>query len=135
MARYGITTEEKAPASPVNFDHEFFNHQMRYNNGIFVIDNPGYYRIDFKSYYNKETFNNETKYVHFKLMINNMAKQHQYSRFAAPAFDSIIVYLDAFDTVFISLGSHGDGTLCQGATMNNIQIEKIYWYIIYNKFI
>ena len=126
MARYGITREEKAPMSPVIFDHEFFNHQMRYNNGIFVIDNPGYYRIDMKSYYNKQSFNNETKYVLFQLMINNLAKHHQYSRFAAPASDSVIFYLDAFDTVHVSLGSHGDGILCQGATMNNIQIEKIY---------
>ena len=85
MARYGITTEETGPLSPVIFDHEFFNHRMRYNNGIFIIDNPGYYRIDIKSYYNKQGVACRVedslcvvKYVVFELMINSKQVLHQF---------------------------------------------------------
>ena len=110
MARYGITTDETGPLSPVIFDHEFFNHQMRYNNGIFIIDNPGYYRIDIKSYYNKQgvaCLVDESvcraKYIVFDLMINSVRVLHQFSRWATAAPGSGIFYLDAFDTVFVRL--------------------------------
>ena len=133
MARYGITTEESAPLSPVLFDHEFFNHRMRYNNGIFIIDNPGYYRIDIKSYYNKQGVACRVedtlciaKYVVFELMINSKRVLHQFSRWATAAPGSGIFYLDVFDTVFVKIGDNGGGILSQGETMNNIQIEKIY---------
>ena len=76
MARYGLTTEETAPTSPVIFDHEFFNHQMRYNNGIFIIDNPGYYRIDMKSYHNSGG-SLSNSYLCLHLMINSISELHQ----------------------------------------------------------
>ena len=39
MARYGLTTEESAPKSPVIFDHEFFDHRMRvYQNSFSTLD-------------------------------------------------------------------------------------------------
>ena len=133
MARYGITTEEPAPATPVKFDHEFFNHRMIYNNGIFIIDDPGYYRIDIKSYYNKQGVACRVedsvciaKYVTFNLMINSELVLHQFSRWATAAPGSGIFYLNVFDTVFVSLGGGEGMRLSQGETMNNIQIEKIY---------
>ena len=49
MARYGYTTDSEAPVSPVLFNHRFLNLGMRYNNGIFIIEDPGYYRIEIKS--------------------------------------------------------------------------------------
>ena len=131
MAWYGITTEEEGPLSPVIFDHEFFNHRMRYNNGIFIIDNPGYYRIEIKSYYNKQGVACRVEdsvciaqYVTFNLKINSQHVLHQFSRWATAAPGSGIFYLDAFDTVFVVKG--GIGKLSQGEIMNNIQIEKIY---------
>ena len=132
MARYGITTEEEGTFSPVIFDYEFFNHRMRYNNGIFIIDNPGYYRIDIKSYTfiqgvacKVEGSNCIAKYTRFGLMINSKQVLHQWSRWATAASGSGIFYLDAFDTVFVKMSDTG-GILSQGETMNNIQIEKIY---------
>ena len=131
MARYGLTTEESAPKSPVIFDHEFFNHRMRYNNGIFIIDNPGYYRINMKSYHNKGG-SLSNSYLCLHLMINSVSELFQYTRWAASASDSAIFYLDAFDTVFVDIGYWSEyagdrpGVTSKGAKMNNIQIEKIY---------
>ena len=131
MARYGLTTEETAPTSPVIFDYEFFNHRMRYNNGIFIIDNPGYYRIDMKSYHNSGG-SLSNSYLCLHLMINSISELHQYTRWAASASDSAIFYLDVFDTVYASIEYWdeyaGDlpGLTRQGAKMNNIQIEKIF---------
>ena len=83
MARYGLSTVPTTPPSPVIFDHRYFNLGMRYNNGIFIIDYPGYYRIDIKSYcYEGKT---DRKWVGFNLMINSKRQLHQYSRWAAPS--------------------------------------------------
>ena len=133
MARYGITTPESGPLSPVIFDYEFFNHHMRYNNGIFIIEDPGYYRIEIKSYTNTEGVACRVdelvclaKYVGFHLMINSKLVLYQFGRWATAAPGSGIFYLDAFDTVFVKLTENGNGSLSGGETMNNIQIEKIY---------
>ena len=66
MARYGLTTVPTTVLSPVIFNHRYFNLGMRYNNGIFIIDYPGYYRIDIKSYcYEGKT---DSKFVGFELI-------------------------------------------------------------------
>ena len=138
MARYGITTEEEGTFSPVIFDYEFFNHRMRYNNGIFIIDNPGYYRIDIKSYTfiqgvacKVEGSNCIAKYVTFSLKINSQHVLHQFGRWATAGCSSWQWYFlsrcfrhSVSDTVFVGKG--GNGKLSQGEIMNNIQIEKIY---------
>ena len=94
---------------------------MRYNNGIFIIEDPGYYRIEIKSYtYDGKT---DSKYVRFDLKINSSRRLQQYSRWAAAAPASAVFYLNAFDTVYVSMG--GSGTLGGGANFNDIQIEKI----------
>ena len=96
---------------------------MRYNNGIFIIEIPGYYRIDIKSYcYEGKT---DSKFVGFMLMINSSRKLHQFSRWAAPAQASGIFFLNAFDTVFVQMDSGSTGKLARGHEMNNIQIEKL----------
>ena len=78
MARYGYSTDSEAPVSPVLFNHHYLNLGMRYNNGIFIIEDPGYYRIEIKSYtYDGKT---DSKYVAFNLMINSSWKLRQYSR-------------------------------------------------------
>ena len=83
MARYGLSTVPTTSPSPVIFNHRYFNLGMRYNNGIFIIDYPGYYRIDIKSYcYEGKT---DSKFVGFYLMINSKRQLTQYSRWAAPA--------------------------------------------------
>ena len=83
MARYGLSTVPTTSPSPVIFNHRYFNLGMRYNNGIFIIDYPGYYRIDIKSYcYEGKT---DSKFVGFNLMINSKRQLHQYSRWAAPS--------------------------------------------------
>ena len=97
---------------------------MWYNNGIFIIDDPGYYRIEIKSYCLDGATDN--KWVGFQLMINSSRKLNQFSRFAAAVPGSAIFYLDAFDTVFVSMDNKGVGTLSHGANMNDIQIEKLY---------
>ena len=121
MARYGYTKDSKGPVSPVLFDHEFLDLDMRYNNGIFIIEDPGYYRIAIKSY-TKEG-KTDSIYVGFSLNINSKSVLTQYSRWAAAVPASAVFYLDAFDTVFVNL--HGSGTLGKGASFNDIQIEKI----------
>ena len=83
MARYGLSTVPTTSPSPVIFNHRYFNLGMRYNNGIVIIDYPGYYRIDIKSYcYEGKT---DSKFVGFYLMINSKRQLHQYSRWAAPS--------------------------------------------------
>ena len=121
MARYGYTTDSEAPVSPVLFNHRFLNLGMRYNNGIFIIEDPGYYRIEIKSY----TFDGKTdsKHVGFDLMINSSRKLTQWSRWAAAVPGSAVFYLNAFDTVYVSM--RGNGKLAGGASYNDIQIEKI----------
>ena len=121
MARYGYSTASEGPVSPVLFNHRFLNLGMRYNNGIFIIEDPGYYRIEIKSY----TFDGKTdsKYVGFQLKINSSTRLQQYSRWAAAAPASAVFYLNAFDTVYVSM--IGSGTLGGGANFNDIQIEKI----------
>ena len=121
MARYGYSTDSEAPVSPVLFNHRFLNLGMRYNNGIFIIEDPGYYRIEIKSYtYDGKT---DSKYVGFNLMINSSRKLTQYSRWAAAAPASAVFYLNAFDTVYVAM--IGNGKLAKGAGFNDIQIEKI----------
>ena len=155
MARYGLSTVPTTSPSPVIFNHRYFNLGMRYNNGIFIIDYPGYYRIDIKSYcYEGKT---DSKFVGFYLMINSKRQLTQYGRWAAPsqaqrsmdsdtvflglricinfghacppisAQGSAIFKLNAFDTVFVQMidGGSNQGTLARGASMNNIQIEKL----------
>ena len=125
MARYGLSTVPTTILSPVIFNHRYFNLGMRYNNGIFIIDYPGYYRIDIKSYCLQGK--TDSKYVGFELMINSKGQMHQYSRWAAPSQASAIFFLNAFDTVFVRMndGGSNQSTLAQGAKMNNIQIEKL----------
>ena len=122
MARYGLSTVPTTILSPVIFNHRYFNLGMRYNNGIFIIDDPGYYRIDIKSYCHEGK--TDSTYVGFYLMINSKGHLHQYSRWAAPSQASAIYFLNAFDTVFVKM-IDGGGKLARGAEMNNIQIEKL----------
>ena len=123
MARYGLTTVPTTVLSPVIFNHRYFNLGMRYNNGIFIIDYPGYYRIDIKSYcYEGKT---DSKFVGFELMINSKRQMAQFSRWAAPTQGSAIFFLNAFDTVYVQMDRGVTGTLARGAEMNNIQIEKL----------
>ena len=78
MARYGYSTASEAPVSPVLFNHRFLNLNMRFNNGIFIIEDPGYYRIGISSYtYDGKT---DSKYVGFHLKINSSTKLSQYSQ-------------------------------------------------------
>ena len=121
MARYGYTTDSEAPVSPVLFNHRYLNLGMRYNNGIFIIEDPGYYRIEIKSYtYDGKT---DSKYVAFNLKINSSTKLTQYSRWVAAVPGSAVFYLNAFDTVYVTMS--GNGKLAKGAAFNDIQIEKI----------
>merc|ERR1712131_524215 len=83
MARYGLSTVPTTILSPVIFNHRYFNLGMRYNNGIFIIDYPGYYRIDIKSYCHEGKTDN--KFVGFYLMINSKRELEQFSRWAAPS--------------------------------------------------
>ena len=101
MARYGYSKDSQAPVSPVLFDHEFFNLGMRYNNGIFIIEDPGYYRIGIRSYtYEGQS---DSKYVAFSVKINSVTMLAQYSRYAAAVPASAVFYLEAFDTIFVNL--------------------------------
>ena len=52
MARYGISGELSGIVSPVNLDIEYFNLGMMYQNGIFIIMDPGYYRMNLHCYHN-----------------------------------------------------------------------------------
>ena len=56
-------------------------------------------------------------------MINSSRKLTQFSRWAAAVPASAVFYLNAFDTVYVSM--KGYGKLAGGAAFNDIQIEKI----------
>ena len=45
MARYGITADLGGTVSPVILDVEFFNSNIMYQAGVFIITDPGYYRL------------------------------------------------------------------------------------------
>ena len=147
MARYGYSSG--IGQTPILFDHQIYNLNMRYNNGIFIIEEPGYYRIGISSYsYDGKT---DSKYVGFHAKINSLTKLSQdevtmlswstkinvlgqpftsklvtpvkYSRWGASVQRSAIFYLNAFDTVYVAMT--GTGNLDQGENMNDIQIENI----------
>ena len=89
-----------------------------------VLDGVRCSRIEIKSYtYDGKT---DSKWVGLKinLKINSSCKLGQYSRYegsaAVPA--SAVFYLNAFDTIYVSMG--GYGKLAGGANFNDIQIEK-----------
>ena len=51
MARYGIVENLSGTVSPVILDKEFFNFNMQYNGGIFIIMDPGYYRFTIQCFH------------------------------------------------------------------------------------
>ena len=59
MARYGMSQELEGIVSPVIMDHEFFNLNMIYNAGKFIIMEPGYYRLTLQCYHNQTGFANK----------------------------------------------------------------------------
>ena len=59
----------------------------------------------------------------FFLKINSSTRLQQYSQWPAAVPASAVFYLNAFDTVYVSMT--GNGKLAAGASFNDIQIEKI----------
>ena len=53
MARYGIEENLSGTVSPVIFDKEFFNFNIMFNAGIFIIMDPGYYRFTIQCFHNQ----------------------------------------------------------------------------------
>ena len=120
MARYGISGELSGTVSPVNLDIEYFNLGMMYQSGIFIIVDPGYYRMNVQCYHNQNgaDFSNAALAV----QINNRDMMRTYCMYANNGSVNGIFYLEAFDTVFVSKYWE---KLTGGGYWNNFMIEKI----------
>ena len=121
MARYGISADLSGTVSPVNLDIEYFNLGMIYQNAIFIITDPGYYRITLQCYHNQNGAQ-FSKYAFLKLNINNQNMLRTYCMWANNGNADGIFYLEAFDTVFVEKGGE---KLFGGGYYNNFMIEKI----------
>ena len=64
MARYGIEENLSGTVSPVLFDKEFFNFNMMYNGGIFIIMDPGYYRFTVQCFHTQTSDKYATMHVY-----------------------------------------------------------------------
>merc|ERR1712131_455661 len=121
MARYGISGELSGTVSPVNLDIEYFNLGMMYQSGIFIIMDPGYYRMNVQCYHNQSGAD-FAKYARLGIHINNQDVLRTYCKWADNGSVSGIFYLEAFDTVFVYKSGE---KLARGGNYNNFMIEKI----------
>merc|ERR1712131_369675 len=122
MARYGISGELSGTVSPVNLDIEYFNLGMMYQSGIFIIVDPGYYRMNVQCYHNQNGAD-FSKYAALEVHINNRAEMRTYCMYANNGSVNGIFYLEAFDTVFMR--KFGEKLQNNGLIDNNFMIEKI----------
>ena len=102
---------------PIPFNVEKINNGMEYNNGVFLIENPGYYRIvtHLKSKSDDLQYN----------IVKNSRENLIYTNMNAWRASSThyIAYFELYDMISIELkigGSVGDDPDC-----NLVQIEKI----------
>ena len=120
MARYGISTDLSGTVSPVILDVEYFNLGMMYQTGIFIIMDPGYYRLTVQCYHNPST--DFSKFAQLKVDIDSKPAVSTFCKYADNGSASGIFYLEAFDTVFLEKSSE---RLSLGAYWNNFMIEKL----------
>ena len=121
MARYGISTDLAGDVSPVIMDVEFFNTGMTYQTGIFIIMDPGYYRLTVQCYHNQNGAD-FSKFAHLLVEIDSRPALDTYCKYADNGSANGIFYLEALDTVFID---KSDERLAFGANYNNFMIEKL----------
>ena len=118
MARYGISAELSGSVSPVHMDIEYFNHEMMYQSGIFIIMDPGYYRFTLQCYHNQT----RDKYAYLSAVINSTDVMGTHCMWADDGNANGIFYLEAFDTVFVKKAGE---KIRGGGYSNNFMIEKI----------
>ena len=121
MARYGISTDLAGDVSPVILDVEFFNIGMMYQTGIFIIMDPGYYRLTVQCYHNQNG-PDFSKFAHLLVKIDSKLAVDTYCKYAGNGSANGIFYLEAFDTVFVE---KRDERLAFGQDYNNFMIEKL----------
>merc|ERR1712126_261783 len=123
-ARYGISTDLGGTISPVILDAEFFNQGMMYQTGVFIIMDPGYYRLTVQCYHN-QSGNDFSKYAQLTVEIDSQPAVSTYCKWADNGSASGIFFLEAFDTVFLEKRHE---RLAGGAYWNNFMIEKMpHW--------
>ena len=120
MARYGISADLGGTVAPVIFDVEYFNLGMMYQTGIFIIMDPGYYRITIQCYHNQNI--SFSKYAQLTVDIDSKDVISTYCKWADNGSTTGIFYLEAFDTVFVRKSGE---RLALGAFWNNFMIEKV----------
>ena len=120
MARYGISADLGGTVSPVIFDVEFFNVEMMYQAGIFIIMDPGYYRLTIQCYHGQKR--DILSYARMDVDIDSIPVLGTFCSYADNGSASGIFYLDVMDTIFVE---KADERLSSGANWNNFMIEKI----------
>ena len=145
MARYGIVENLSGTVSPVILDKEFFNFNMQYNGGIFIImdrdprtrsaqiktvrgflmTDPGYYRFTVQCFHTQTlalgSYAIMHAYVNSVMTIGTNC--HGYDNGSVTG----IFYLEAFDTVYVrKMGQPISGGGQNGPYWNNFMIEKVY---------
>ena len=118
MARYGISSDLGGSVSPVILDVEFFNIEITYQTGIFIITDPGYYRFTVQCY-NKEL---NDQFARVKVEVDSRDAISTFCKYATAGSASGIFYLKSFDTVFLNKSGE---RLNGGAHWNNFMIEKV----------
>ena len=121
IARYGISTDLAGLVSPVILDVEYFNLGIMYQTGIFIIMDPGYYRLTVQCYHNQNGAD-FSKYASLTVEIDSKPAVSTYCKYADNGSASGIFFLEAFDTVFLEKNHE---RLQGGARWNNFMIEKI----------
>ena len=118
MARYGISSDLGGSVSPVILDIEYFNIGITCQTGIFIITDPGYYRLTVQCY--SKELNDQWSRV--KVEVDSKEALSTLCKYASPGNASGIFKLEAFDTVYL----HKSGErLNGGAHWNNFMIEKV----------
>ena len=120
MARYGISADLSGSVSPVYMDVEYFNLEMMYQSGIFIIMDPGYYRFTLQCYHNQSYFSD--KYATMTAVVNTEDVMGTHCMWADNGSTQGIFYLDALDSVFVRKAGE---RLADGGYRNNFMIEKI----------
>ena len=120
MARYGISADLASSVSPVHMDIEYFNLEMMYQSGIFIIMDPGYYRFTLQCYHNQTGYS--AGYAWMTAVRNSAGVMSTYCMWADNGNANGIFYLEAFDTVFVQKGGE---KIKGGGYRNNFMIEKV----------
>ena len=118
MARYGISADLSGSVSPVHMDIEYYNLEMMYQSGIFIIMDPGYYRFTLQCYHNQTRDN----FGKLSAIINSVNVLSTCCMWGDNGNANGIFYLEAFDTVFVQ---NSGQKLALGQHWNNFMIEKI----------